>query len=241
MDNQQLGGTHMKTCKECGKEIPERLTFCSRSCATRYNNKIRVQNGTLNLLSKNGGSELARRHNKEMSESGIHPFLKENFSEEMRVSNGKKHSEWVRNNQVNSNSHPWQLRNSRINNEYSREMSIYKNSNVKTVYLYIAIPKDFPNSIKIGVSRDLSMREVDSRFPISDVKELYRGGFEIICEMERELKFKFSSEDTFQRYGSYEIFDCSETEVYSEVQRLSEKSKEKSLETQTSENEEDIV
>lgn len=220
MDNQQLRGYKMSKCPECGIEV-EGKKFCSKSCAVKYNNRLRVQNGTCNLLKKNGGSELARRHNLEMSKQGIHPFLKGNFSEETRAENGKKHSKWVLENQCKTGEHPWTLRESRINNEYSRELSIYNRRGVTKLYLYVAKVPGFDSALKIGVSSDLSMRLNDGRFPISDIKELKFGDTNDILKMERDLKRHFSSDDTFSKYSSYEILDVSEIDIINFISQSS--------------------
>lgn len=211
-------------CLECGKEIADNRKFCSKSCGTKYHNRERVRLGTCNLLRKNGGSELARKHNKEMCDRGVHPFQKENFSEETRLENGEKHSNWVRNVQVKEGRHPWMLRVSRINNEFKREVSIYNRRQVDTLSLYISEVPEFQGSVKIGVSSDLVMRERDSRFPIKNPVEIYKGSTLKVLELEKAVKLEFSSEATFQNMAVMRFLDVQSLTFYDlslKVQRLS--------------------
>ena len=69
-----------RTCKECGKDfIPCHLTseFCSKSCATAWRNKKKLENGTHNFNNIDR-SKIA----KDSVNNRTHPFLKGNMSED---------------------------------------------------------------------------------------------------------------------------------------------------------------
>lgn len=192
-------------CKDCGIEISAKRQFCSKNCATSYRNWIKVQDGTHNLLSQNGGSENAIRHNNEMVEQGIHPFLSGNMSEDSL----ELKSEGIRKARLKESSegnHPWQSLSSRINNEYSRSLSVIDNKGYKDLILYIS-DCEFSESIKIGWTSNDYTREFDNRtHSLSNLNSIRVSDSYYIVKLEYDIKLNFCTEEYFSKFNSTEIF-----------------------------------
>lgn len=195
----------VKICKNCGKQYEGYgLTFCSKSCAITYRNNEKVRNGTLNLLSKNGGSELAVRHNQEMVEQGIHPFLNQNKSNEFVEKQSQGISE-ARKREAEEGTHIWQRPEVRINNEWSKEYSVCERDGIKMMYLYLA-ECNIPGHFKFGVTRDIDYRTWDTRsWELTNIEELLYGSYDKIIDLERDLKHHFLNEERFKKFNSGEV------------------------------------
>lgn len=184
--------------------IPDHRTFCSKSCIMKYRNRIAIQNGTHNMLSKNGWSKFMSKRNSDDAKKGIHPF--QHLSKEVRESNGKLISE-ARIREAKEGNHPWQSIKSRINNEYSRSLTIIKQKNLKHLFLYIS-NCEFDGMFKIGWTTDVEWRFWDSRtHELSNVVKLKEGDAEFIVKLEHDIKLKFMNHDYFNKTKSAEIFD----------------------------------
>lgn len=195
-----------RTCKECGKDfIPCHLTseFCSKSCATAWRNKKKLENGTHNFNNIDR-SKIA----KDRVNNGTHPFLKGNMSEDALKRKAEGISK-ARKRESENHTHPWQQPKNFINNEYSRSLSVSKKRNLTEAILYIA-DTDYENTFKIGWTYDLDIRERDSRtYSIHNLTMIIKGNIEDIIELERKVKETFFNEDYFKLYNSTEIFPIS--------------------------------
>lgn len=196
----------LKVCPNCGQEFETRdgrQECCSKHCSISLSHKRRKESGKPHHWSKESGYD-HKAHNEDMVKKGIHPFLKQNFSEETRVENGHKISD-ARHKEAEEHKHIWQQRETRIRNEYSREMNIYSKKGINSLQLYMSEVPDLNNVIKIGVTIDINMRGNDQRFPILNPIVIKSGDLSIL-ELERDIKLKFSSNETFNKYKSYEIY-----------------------------------
>jgi hypothetical protein len=192
-----------RICKFCGKEfIPCHKTsvFCSKSCATSFRNREKVKDGTHNFIGMDHGAAA-----REKVKNGTHPFLKGNMSEEsiLKQREGIKRA---RLRESQEHRHPWQNPKNFIENEYSRSNSIMRDYTGK-IYLYIADCPDFEDAFKIGWTRDLEIREKDSRtLEINHLMSLKIDFPEIILKIERDIKIKFFNQEFYNKYHSTEIF-----------------------------------
>jgi tRNA nucleotidyltransferase/poly(A) polymerase len=195
----------MIICPECGLEFEPKgyARFCSKSCGAKHSNRERVKNGTCNLLKKNGGSESAKSHNKDMIEKGIHPFLKNNFSDESKLLAAEGISK-ARIRETESGMHPWQDKISRANNEFSRASNKYKGIN--SLSFYIAKFPDIDTVVKLGVTSIGNYRSNDYRYPLEDLKILFNGPTKLLLELERELRIKFGSKENYELTKSWESY-----------------------------------
>lgn len=201
----------MRICKFCGKEfIPCHKTseFCSKSCATSFRNREKLNNGTHNFIGMDHG-----KASRELVKLGKHPFQKGNMSEESlekKLLGIKK----ARLKEAEEHRHSWQNPKNFIENEYSRSMSVLEKFN-DSIYFYIADCQDFDDAFKIGWTRDLSIREKDSRtMKIMNLEGLRKDSKEIILLLEKELKLRYFNKEYFDKYHSTEIFPKSiKTEI----------------------------
>ena len=75
------------------------------------------------------------------------------------------------------------------------------------IYLYIADCPDFEDAFKIGWTRDLEIRERDTRtMEINHLISLKIDFPEIILKIERDIKIKFFNPEFYNKYHSTEIF-----------------------------------
>lgn len=192
-------------CKNCGKEfIPCHKTslFCSKSCATSWRNKEKLKDGTHNFIGMDKG--LAAR---KLVAEGKHPFQKGNMSEDAlkRKAKGIKQA---RLKESKEHKHAWQQPKNFIENEFSRSFSVLnKSSYTNDIYLYIAECDDYIDAIKIGWTRNIKIREKDSRtIKIKNLQIIKTGKINEILNLEKEIKLKFFNEDYYKLYNSTEIF-----------------------------------
>jgi len=195
-------------CIVCNKEYTKGYgsDTCSRSCCTRKWNAIRVKNGTCNLLKRNGGSELARKHNKDMAIKGIHPF--QNMDEESL----KKKAEGISKARIAEKelgTHIWQRINIRINNEYSIQLS--KNKETTMMFFYIASTGN-SEYFKLGVSKDSYHRSSYYLYPLYHLHTICKGDAITIITLERDLKRSFITQEMYDSNKSTEMFKLDDYE-----------------------------
>lgn len=192
-------------CKNCGKEfIPCHKTslFCSKSCATSWRNKENLKNGTHNFIRIDHG-----KYSRELSKIGKHPFQIGNMSEESL----KKKALGIKNARLKESrekKHAWQQPRNFIENEFSRSKSVLLKSNFSgDINLYIAECENFENAIKIGWTRNISIRAKDKRtVSLKNLKIIKTGKIEEILNIEKEIKIKFFNKIYYSMYKSTEIF-----------------------------------
>ena len=192
-----------RICKQCGKEFePCHSTseFCSKSCATRYRNNEKIKDGSHNFY-KLDRSKMA----KDKVKNGTHPFLTGNMSKDAleRKAAGIKRA---RIREAAEHKHPWQDPKNFINNEYSLSLNKSRKRGLSIVYLYYS-ECEFPDSIKIGWTYDVTIREKDPRcHDLRNITILKEGSPEEIILLEKNIKEKFYNKEYFNLYHSTEIF-----------------------------------
>lgn len=195
-----------KICLECGDEFNDykgSMKFCCKSCATSYRNRVAVENGTHNLLSCNGGSEIARNSNYARVANGSHPFLTGNMTEDQldRKAEGIR---LARLRESEEGTQIWQSFTNRINNEYSRSISIVERDDLNSLDLYYAKVDEY---LKIGWSRDSDYRSLDTReFELSDLTCILTANSYSVIDLEYQIKKSFHDDDLGMQTRSTELF-----------------------------------
>lgn len=195
--------SNLPLCKWCGNPfVPchKDSVFCSKSCATSYRNKTKLENGTHNFYNIDR-SKIA----KDRVNNGTHPFLSGNMSEEalQRKYDGISKA---RKQEASEHRHPWQNPKNFIENEYSRSINTAKERGLSVAILYIA-ETDFPQTIKIGWTYDINIRENDNRtINIHNLIEIYRDCPDNIILIEKLVKNNFFNSEYYEKYKSTEIF-----------------------------------
>lgn len=195
-----------KICLECGDEFNDykgSMKFCCKSCAMTYRNRLAVENGTHNLLSCNGGSEIARKSNYARIANGSHPFLTGNMTEDQldRKAEGIK---LARLREAEKGTHIWQSFTNRINNEYSRSISIVERDDLDSLDLYYAKVGEY---LKIGWSRNSDYRSLDNReFELSDLTCILTADPYSVIDLEYQIKLRFHDDKLWSLTKSTELF-----------------------------------
>lgn len=190
-------------CEWCGNPFhPCHKTsrFCSKSCATSYRNMVKLKEGTHNFY-KIDRSKIA----KDRVKKGTHPFLSGNMSEDALQRKYEGISK-ARKREALEHKHPWQNPKNYIENEYSRSLSVAKERKLSIAILYIA-ETDFPQTIKIGWTYDIVVRENDTRtYKIHNIVEICRGLPEDMILLEKLVKDNFFNPEYYENYKSTEVF-----------------------------------
>lgn len=208
----------MKICKNCGKEYEGwGVSFCSKSCASKYRADEAVRNGTSRFLEKNNPgwhSQIA----KSQLENGTHPFLNQNKSDEFKANQSKGISE-ARKREAESGNHPFQSRLARINNTYKSYLT--RGSLDDPMVFYIAKCKDYPDWTKIGTAL---LSRIPGRFYQGNYSEVkfYKLTRKLALDAEREVKLWLHANNYCDEKESEWCKPEFTSELYSELPKLLE-------------------
>jgi len=176
------------------------ITCGSPSCNSKQSNKTRVESGTHNFLTENGGSETMSMIQQKLVAEGKHPFQNPKVRELQRLKNLE-----VQHNLIENGIHPFQKFESRAKSNRSSESKYLSNYN--KIYLYKAEfnPK-LDGYIKLGVTYNPEIRVNENRYPLSNIETLLYSDREFILDLELDLKLRYADRDIYDKLSITEAY-----------------------------------
>ena len=170
-------------CKVCSKEYyigsKDYTKTCGSSCAHHESNATRLLDGSHNWLKENGGSDRVSKIQRLRLQKGTHPFQQKHKCHSYTPENISSFEAKAKANKA-------------------LEISTYRKKNVSEIEFYSAEFEDerAADYIKIGITKDGQARAINYDYcRLRDMKFLKRGPVDRICELEYQVKLRFSERD----------------------------------------------
>ena len=198
------GKTDYIVCKNCGCKSLRVYggEFCSINCCTTHRNNKMIDEGTHNFTEPGFHEYVLDCQIKK----GLHPFQSGNMDEDALKRKAIGISK-ARQLEAESGIHIWQRLDTRINNEWSRSLSVAESRGLTEIYLYIS-DCEYENRFKIGWTYDTYCRSLDTRtHDLSNLEVIKVGSPEFIINLERDIKVKFKDEKFYKEFHVTEMFD----------------------------------
>lgn len=171
-----------------------------RSIQTTTSNLQRVNEGTHNFLTENGGAEASRERQNSIIKTGLHPF-------QTRTAKMSESAREYQLNLIESGDHPFQKFESKCVADKSLQFS---NIHGEIIYLYISDIIDVTSHFKIGVTLNPELRLLGGSRNLVNLTAICIGNKCDILNLECDLKLKFADREKFNSDRVTEYYKISD-------------------------------